>query len=44
MRELVEYIAPDIGGEPIKVLLLDDRLYALKACVLHSGWTCEPVS
>jgi hypothetical protein len=41
---LVEYIAADIGGEPIKVLLLNDRLYAQKACVLRNDWACEPVS
>jgi hypothetical protein len=44
IRKLVEYIVADIGGEPIKVLLLNDRLYAQKACVLRSNRACEPVS
>ena len=43
-EQLVEYVAADIGGEPIKVRLLNDRLYAQKACVLRNDWACEPVS
>jgi hypothetical protein len=44
MRQLTEYIAPNIGTKPITVLLLDENLYAKKRCVLADGWHCSPVA
>ena len=41
--ELTEYVAPDIGGTPITVLMLDLNLYEQKRCTLSDGWHCAPV-
>lgn len=40
IHELVAYIATDIGGEPIRVRLLDERYDVVKECRLDGGWTC----
>lgn len=40
--ELTEYIAPDIGGTPITVLMLDLNLYEQKRCTLIDTWQCAP--
>ena len=42
IHELTEYIVADIGGKPVTVLLLDERLYEKKRCRLDAGWTCSP--
>ena len=44
MRQLVEYIAEDIGGPPITVLLLDENLYDEQRCVLTDEWRCQPAT
>lgn len=43
MRQLAEYIAPDIGGEPFTVVLLDPNLYEKKRCRLDDSWHCSSV-
>jgi len=42
MRELTEYLAPDIGGKPFTVILLDPKLYEKKRCILDDDWKCSP--
>ena len=42
IEELSEYIAPDIGGKPFTVLLLDPNLYEQKRCTLIDTWQCTP--
>ena len=42
MHELTEYILADIGGKPVTVLLLDERLYEKKRCRMDAGWACSP--
>lgn len=42
IEELSEYIAPDIGGKPFTVLLLDPNLYEQRRCTLIDTWQCAP--
>ncbi|MDZ4269096.1 MAG: hypothetical protein U1D00_25990, partial [Mycobacterium sp.] len=42
MRDLAEYIAPDIGGRPFTVVLLDEKLYEQRRCILADNWHCAP--
>lgn len=42
IRQVVEYIATDIGGQPITVLMLDENLYEEKRCLLTDEWRCQP--
>lgn len=42
MRELAEYIAPDLGGTPLTVVLLDHTLDEQKRCILADNWHCSP--
>ena len=41
MRELTEYIVADIGGKPVTVRMLDERLYEKKRCRLNEEWSCS---
>ncbi|WP_159231677.1 hypothetical protein [Mycolicibacterium vanbaalenii] len=42
MRDLAEYIAPDIGGPPVTVVLLDENLDEQIRCILADNWHCSP--
>lgn len=42
VEQLSEYIAPDIGGKPFTVVLLDPNLYEQQRCTLIDTWQCAP--
>lgn len=44
MRDLAEYIAPDLGGTPLTVVLLDHNLDEYKRCILADSWHCSPAA